>query len=365
MKYLNILLAFAGETWAMDRTKLDQIVAFLITKSDGVMFSPEEIEARTNNRRDREIAKAPGAVGVVPIHGMLVPRASRLQASETGTSLDAVAQGFRAMLADDSVKAIVFDHDSPGGLTDGVDELAQEIFDARGVKPIIAQVNSLAASASYYLASQADEIYVTPSGSLGSIGVYSVHEDISKHLEMRGIKRTVIRSSAHKAEGNPHEPLTEDAREHFRERVMAANEMFVKAVARGRGVTKSVVNDKFGQGRTYHAAEAVKRGMADRVQPMRETLSRFGVEVSPARKSASTQARAQLALGRVPAIGDFEALLREAGAPKDLATALASGGLGKMGRGDPGSKERSESAPEPGQSAVSKDTLAALMRALK
>ena len=87
-----------------------------------------------------------------------------------------------------SISAIVLDVDSPGGSVFGVEELATEIRAARGTKPVVAVANSMAASAAYWIASQADELVITPGGMVGSIGVLTAHEDISKAQEMAGIK---------------------------------------------------------------------------------------------------------------------------------------------------------------------------------
>lgn len=363
MRYANILLSFAGELWAMDRTKLAEIVAFLLFKADGGQLSTEEIQARVSNTRSREVATPPGAVGVLPVSGLLVPRVSRLNASETGTPLDALSAGFRSMMANDSVKAIILDVDSPGGILDGTQEFADEVFAARGTKPVVAQVNTLAASAAYWIAAQADEVVASPSAHGGSIGVYTVHDDVSKALEMKGVTRTVIKSSSAKAAGAGGMPLNEEALASIQRRVIEGGNRFTAAVARGRGVTQTLVNDKFGQGDVFSASDMLKRGMVDRIAPMAETLSRFGVELSPARRSEAQSARAALALGKIPAIGAFEALLREAGAPKSLATALASGGYAKVGRSESDPKtERSESDPD---GALLTNRLAALHTALR
>jgi ClpP class serine protease len=83
-------------------------------------------------------------------------------------------------MADESIGAIVIQIDSPGGNVAGTPEVARKIYEARGKgKAIIAQADSLMASAAYYIGAAADEIVATPSSEVGSIGVYAVHEDAS------------------------------------------------------------------------------------------------------------------------------------------------------------------------------------------
>jgi signal peptide peptidase SppA len=340
MQYLRILAAFAGQPWAMQPEKIEAISTFLMFKARGGKLTDEEIQARISDRRANDTVNAPGGVAVLPVHGVISQRLGMMQDISGGTSTDALAQQFDAALADDTIKAIVFSHDSPGGGTYGVDELASKIRGARGVKPIIAQVDSLSASASYYLASQADEIVVTPGGEAGSIGVYSVHEDISKMLESEGVKPTLIRgqNGVHKAETIGIKPLSEEAHDYLQQRVDRAEEAFIKAVAAGRKVTQAQVRDNFGKGRMFGAEELVKRGMADRVGTMQETLQRFGA--AGPRYGAAANARRMFAAGENPSLSQIEEVLRDAGFPNALATAFVSRGKGAL-QSDSGPETRS------------------------
>jgi len=171
----------------------------------------------------------------------------------------------------------------------GTAELAQEIYDSRGVKPIIAQIHSLAASAAYWLASQADEVIVTPSGEAGSIGVYTIHEDISKMLGQEGIEPTVIKAGRNKLEDHPYGPLSEEAQATIQGRVDQSYNAFIRAVAPGRRVGVGTVNDRFDQGRMLGAEELVQRGMADRVATLPQTLERYGASIHPVATSASAR----------------------------------------------------------------------------
>jgi signal peptide peptidase SppA len=202
-----------------------------------------------------------------------------------GTNAEQLGSQFQTMVADPSIKAIVLDVDSPGGSVAGTSELSAMIFNARGRKPIVAQVNANAASAAYWIASAADEIVVTPSGQVGSIGVFGMHDDISKALASEGISRSLISAGKFKVEGNPFEPLGEEARAAMQARVDVAYDTFVRDVARNRGVSLTAVRDGFGQGRMVDAAPAVTEGMADKVGTMQETLSRFGASLYPADKA--------------------------------------------------------------------------------
>jgi len=293
--YLRILAACANEPWAMQYEKLQAISQFLRLKADGLDRSPEEKAAILEKRREREVARNAGTVAILPIYGVIAQRMNMFDEISGGSSCEMIARNFRALLADDAVKAIVLDIDSPGGTVYGIPELAAEMLASRGIKPIIAQVNSVAASAAYWLASSADEVVITPSGQAGSIGVYSIHKDISEMLKMEGIKETLIYAGKYKVEGNEFEPLGEEARDFMQQRVDSRLQDFIAAVAEGRGVEKSVVATEYGEGRVFTAKECLKRGMVDRIATLDETLERFGIQTRPAlaKKRESSGSRAE------------------------------------------------------------------------
>jgi capsid assembly protease len=235
------------------------------------------VEANTSIIR---VAAAPGrsvarqgAVAVLPMHGIIRQRADAFMAFFGGTSTEHFGRLLGQVLGDAAVSSVVIEIDSPGGSVEGVAELGDLIYRSRGRKPIIAVANSLAASAAYWLGSQADELVVTPSGQLGSIGVFVVHEDISRALEREGVKPTIISAGRDKTLGNPFEPLSARARAHLQERVDDYYGMFVSAVARGRKTTAAAVRAGFGEGRVVGAREAVRLGMADRVATLDVVVS--------------------------------------------------------------------------------------------
>lgn len=281
MKYARVLLTVSNEVWAMEPVKMQAVIDLLRFQAMGGKYSAEEIQAKINKTEERAVARQDGSVAILPLRGVISNRMAMLDdvSGGGGTSSESFGRSFNAALNDPSVKAIVIDTDSPGGAVSGTDELSSMIFNARGTKPIVAHVNANAASAAYWIATAADEIVVTPSGQVGSIGVYGAHDDISKAMEMDGIKTTLISAGKFKVEGNPFEPLSDDAREAIQQRVDASYDSFTRAVARNRGVAISAVKGGFGQGRMVDAEDAVSQGMADRVGTLDETLQRFGASL--------------------------------------------------------------------------------------
>ena len=274
MKYTRIIHLVQSTPWAITADKLAAILDVLRYHADGGTFTAEEVRERIG------AAVAPAeqraeAVAVLPLYGVIAQRADLMTESSGGTSVERFTARFRELVADPNVGAIVLDVDSPGGTVSGVDELAAEIYRARGSKPIVAVANSLAASAAYWIASAADELVVTPSGEVGSIGVLTAHEDMSAMLETEGVRVSLISAGKYKTEGNPYEPLSDEARAALQVRVDGYYDMFVKAVARNRGVSARDVREGYGEGRVVGAVQAKALGMADRVATLDETLARL------------------------------------------------------------------------------------------
>ncbi|WP_279483417.1 S49 family peptidase [Aureimonas sp. SK2] len=293
MKYARILLAVASEIWAMQPEKLEAMIAFLALQAEGAKFDAAEIEARISPQMSSDVARREGAVAILPLRGVVANRMNMFSSISGGTSNEAFGAAMREAVADDRVNAIVLDVDSPGGTVQGTEELSSLIHSLRGQKPIVAQVNATAASAAYWIASAADEVVMTPTGWVGSIGAMTVHDDISAALERAGVKRTVIKSAEGKNEAPPHLPLSDEARAQLEAQCAFFDKMFVDRVASNRGVSTAVVRSDFGKGRMVIGADAVRAGMADRIATMDETLARFGAGHAspPPRAAASTPRR--------------------------------------------------------------------------
>ncbi len=247
-----------------------------------VTMGPGEDRTLTADLRVPRLPKSAGSIGVLPLLGVITQRDGWW-----GASTEAYGQAFDDLMQNDQIGAVVLEIDSPGGSVYGVSELATKIRDARGQgKPIVAVANSLAASAAYWIGSQADQFYVTPGGGAGSIGVFSVHFDETEWLAKEGVKVTITKVPEFKAEGYL-EPLSEAAQEAERAAITGYYDQFVDAVAEGRKVSKRAVKEDFGKGRVFRAEQAVESGMATGVATLEEVLSGMAKKVGGKRKGAS------------------------------------------------------------------------------
>jgi signal peptide peptidase SppA len=227
-----------------------------------------------------------GSIAVLRLYGVLVPRASDFSEQFGLAGVQRFTQDFRAALADDSIGGILIDIDSPGGSVYGVMELADEIYRARGRKPVFAVANSLAASGAYWIASSASEFFVTTGGEIGSIGVTDLHTDVSGALNKAGIRMTLVSAGKYKTEGNSFGPLTGEARAAMQARIDAYYGAFTRAVARNRGVDVATVRDGMGEGRVLSAQVAKAENMVDGVATLDEVVRKLAWQFGQGKQAA-------------------------------------------------------------------------------
>jgi signal peptide peptidase SppA len=268
---------------------MDTIAEVVEMRLAGTALTQDEIQARVGKGRTK-FGAVKGNVAVLPLYGVLAQHAGIMVDVSGGTSTDAFAREFDDAMASAEIGAVVIDVDSPGGSVYGLDELSERIYNARGKKPIVAVANSLAASGGYYVASAADEFAVTPGGEVGSVGVVAIHTDVSEADAAAGVKRTIIKQGKYKADGNPYEPLSDEAQGDLQKSVDEYYDMFVGAVARNRGKTALQIRQGYGEGRVVGAKEALDRGMVDRISTLEKVIDRLAGEPKPKRKGLRAEA---------------------------------------------------------------------------
>lgn len=231
------------------------------------------------------------SVAVIPVIGPVSYRSDWFSEMFGGASVSSIAGQLKRAAADPNVTAILMPIDSPGGSVYGLMELAQQMRAVRATKPVITIADPMAASAAYYIGAQGTEFSITPSGEAGSIGVFMMHVDLSQALEDEGIKVTFISQGKYKTEGNPYEPLGDEAEAALQQTVDFYFNAFVSDVAKGRGVSVKEVRGGFGQGRMLTAPDALQAGMVDRIGTFSDTLDRVasGKWTAPAARKAEDE----------------------------------------------------------------------------
>lgn len=205
-------------------------------------------------------------IAVIKVDGPLSYRSSADSIWWDEDTYDSIERAFNKCLADESVKGIVFDINSPGGEVNGCSDLADKIFNARGSKPygIAARTGGMMCSAAYWLGSSCEKVYTASNGTLGSIGVLCAFTKIKESI----LETQVVVSDLSKNKApNPDDP---EGLKLIKEELNSLAEVFIDAVARNRGTTAEDVKQNFGQGGVFIGDKAVAANLADGVMSIDE-----------------------------------------------------------------------------------------------
>jgi len=264
----------------------------LVAIDSGEQFALDQVPATGSTPRQ--------FVAVLPLFGTLFQHGDMALEASGGTSTEAWAKELKRLDANPSIKTIIIEAHTPGGQVIGTQEAADTLWAIRqaGRTRTVAVVNSQMASGGVWIGTAASEVYITPGGKMGSIGVISAHEDVSKQEEQIGVKTTLRAVPAKKILGNELAPADAEVIAAMDENNQAIYTRFLAAMARNRGVTTERVESDFGGGGMLRADEAVRAGLADGVATMAEVLDG---EIARLRTSGKKSMRNQLALARARA----------------------------------------------------------------
>jgi signal peptide peptidase SppA len=266
---IDRVMSVALKPWAITPEMLGVVARIL-----GHRLAANPLDVSALERRPKTEIAADGGVAIIPIHGVLAPRMNALSEISGGTSYDRAGKHLAMAMRNPEVATIILDVDSPGGSVQGCGELARALLSARQSKTIIAHANFEMASAAWWLGACCSEVCAAPSAFVGSQGVYTIHEDLSKALDQLGVKTTYIAAGKYKVEGNETEPLSAEALAHRKALVDQVYGRFVADVAEGRGKSVGAVTESFGEGRILSATDAHALGMVDHIETLDETVAR-------------------------------------------------------------------------------------------
>jgi ClpP class serine protease len=209
-----------------------------------------------------------GGVAVVSVDGPLLQRG--------GWWWDGYAsihQRFQSALTRPGTRTLVLKLNSPGGVAAGCFEAARQMrADARAAGiPVLVYADEMACSAAYALACIGDQIWLPPSGALGSIGVIATYLDASAALKDMGLRYVLLTSGAYKADGHSAQPITPEMVARLRVPTDHLAALFFAWVAERRGLDVPAVAAL--QAGVLWGRTAVAAGLADRVGTLPECLA--------------------------------------------------------------------------------------------
>lgn len=229
----------------------------------------QEAQVKAVNAPPNIFYSVDDGVATIELRGAMTKYGSSL--SNAPSSVD-LTRAVRRAGRNTDVKSIVLIIDSPGGTVSGTSDLAEAVAKVTAIKPVYAYIEDMAASAAYWVASQATKVYANSSAQIGNIGTFIVLKDISKQEEDAGRKTIVVKAGEFKAVGVPGAPITEEQVADVQSLINDVNALFVGAVMHGRHFTEEQVS-AVADGRIHIGANAMKIGLIDGVLDFADVMS--------------------------------------------------------------------------------------------
>ncbi|WP_422507137.1 S49 family peptidase [Stenotrophomonas sp. GZD-301] len=253
------------------------------------------------------VGVAQNLIGVINLSGAMVNRPMPGPSGSGPVSYAAVRDTFDELLNDDAVTSIILRLDTPGGMASGCFDLVDHIFEARGRKPVYALVDDHAYSAGFALASACDEIWISRTGGVGSVGVVRYHHDWSGNNAQIGLKVTPLFAGARKVDFNPNFPLSEEAHAEAMVDLEDMRTMFVDTVARNLGMEADAVSAT--EAACYRGQAAVAVGFATRLGTWHDLIAHLGAAEAapppaPGNPEQDEEAEAAVAAAAAPPVPD-------------------------------------------------------------
>ena len=182
------------------------------------------------------------------------------------TSADQVVTSLRSAFEDKGAKAVVLLINSPGGSPVQAGMINDEIYRLKTLhkKPVYAVVEETCASAAYYIAVAADQIYVDKASIVGSIGVLMDGFGFTGLMEKLGVERRLMTAGENKGFMDPFSPQTEKHRAFTQGMLNQIHQQFIAVVKKGRGERLKETPDTF-TGLFWSGQQAVELGLADKI----------------------------------------------------------------------------------------------------
>ena len=201
----------------------------------------------------------------------------RLEGIIDGRVSETIRKQLKTAKKDKSIKALIIRTISPGGTVAASDRIHHEIlkFRKESAKPVVAFMQTVAASGGYYTSVACDKIISEPTAITGSIGVMSNHLVIKQLLEEKlGIAPVVVKSGEKKDWPSIFSETTEEQKQYLKDKlIMPAFDRFVMLVTDGRKSLSEEQVRQLSDGSVYNAAEALEKKLIDQIGYLDEAIA--------------------------------------------------------------------------------------------
>ena len=226
------------------------------------------IEDMKNVKRNIPLDKSGNIIAVSYAFGEIDATIS----ADEGINPEKVINDLRKIREDESIKALVFRVNSPGGSAYGSEQIWREIVLMREKKPVIVSMGDYAASGGYYISCAADYIVANPTTLTGSIGIFGMFPNFDGLLNDKlGLHFDIVKTNQFADLGSRNRPFNEGEKEILQNYINNGYELFVKRCADGRGMSTEAIK-KIAEGRVWTGAAAKELGLVDELGGLDKAL---------------------------------------------------------------------------------------------
>ena len=196
-------------------------------------------------------------------HTAVVELKGEIGAGE-GASAEFINAALKAAFEDGGAKAVVLLINSPGGSPVQAGMINDEIrrLKAKHKKPLYAVVEETCASAAYYIAAAADQIFVDKASIVGSIGVLMDGFGFTGLMDKLGVERRLLTAGENKGFLDPFSAQTDKQRAYAQAMLNQIHQQFISVVKAGRGTRLKETPEMF-SGLFWTGQQAIELGLAD------------------------------------------------------------------------------------------------------
>ncbi|MBD3303898.1 signal peptide peptidase SppA [Candidatus Woesearchaeota archaeon] len=218
-----------------------------------------------------------GNVALIPVKGTITTTGGTDVWAKGGVKSGTVVKWIQEAEEDDSVKALFFDIDSPGGTPVGSVEIAEAIN--RAEKPAFAVIHEMGTSGAYWVASAADKIFANRLSTIGSIGVRSSYLEFAGLMDDYNVTYRRLIAGKYKDIMSPYKEMSLEEQKKVQERLDRLHEIFINSVAQNRGLDIEHVYD-IADGYIYFGDEAKELGLIDFIGTTEDAKKMLGKELN-------------------------------------------------------------------------------------
>jgi signal peptide peptidase SppA len=237
-------------------------------------MAPQDQSAWQMYFNQRKTYEVKNGIAMIHVNDALGPNLAQIDKMTGMTDYADLTAEIRAAVNDAQVKGIFLDINSPGGSAVGAPEAAAAVAAARDAgKRVVANIQTIGASAAYYVAAAANDIVAAPSSIVGSVGTIAIYQNFAGMLAAFGVQVTIFTpaQSDLKAAGNKVRQMTPEEQAFLQSSIEATNKEFLNWVMTNRSVGPASL-----RGQWFSGKQALQAGLVTRLGTTEDALAMVG-----------------------------------------------------------------------------------------